>query len=338
LLVLTLWLVAILSMLAIAIARHLSLEVRLTKYRVAREQARALARSGIYMAMLRLEDDAEEPESDGGTYDWLGDDWALFTQEATEDTSESTSSVWTVAYPDQSSLSELAEAAAKATVRIQIVDESGKLRLNSATVQELLPIVVEETMAQAIVDAIDEQDPSEEDLGEGILDEGQAPYIPKNAALVVPEELMEIPGMTSSLYARLRAQTSPYNTNDPININTVSLEVLQAIGLKPETIQLIAQFREGVDGPDFHELDGIFKEAQLMILETLRDEEGVDLTGTDDGNALLSELFSVTTNVFTVTSEVVLKQPAARFRIEAVVRREGCEGEVPTCIVDWREG
>ena len=43
----TLWLVTILSVLAVAIARYLSLEVRLTKYRLAREQAQALARSGI---------------------------------------------------------------------------------------------------------------------------------------------------------------------------------------------------------------------------------------------------------------------------------------------------
>ena len=74
LLVITLWMVATLSVLAVATARYLSTEVRLTKLRLAREQAKTLARSGVYLAMERLKQDADG-ESDG-KYDWLGDDWA----------------------------------------------------------------------------------------------------------------------------------------------------------------------------------------------------------------------------------------------------------------------
>ena len=78
LLIMTLWLVTILSLLAIAIARYPSLEIRLTKYRAARDQAAILARDGVNLAMQWLAEDAQEGESpEGGSgkkqYDWLGD-------------------------------------------------------------------------------------------------------------------------------------------------------------------------------------------------------------------------------------------------------------------------
>ena len=80
LLVITLWLVTLLSVFAIAVARHLSLELRLTKYQLARERAKALARSGVSLAMQQLAADAADAEE---PYDWLGDDWAL-PQEAVQ--------------------------------------------------------------------------------------------------------------------------------------------------------------------------------------------------------------------------------------------------------------
>ena len=83
-LVITLWLVAMVSLIAIAVARSLSLEVRVAKYRAAREQARALARGGVSIALKRLADDAGSPEADGKAYDWLGDDWAWIPPEVLE--------------------------------------------------------------------------------------------------------------------------------------------------------------------------------------------------------------------------------------------------------------
>ena len=68
LLIITLWLVTILSVLAIAVARYLSVEVRLTKHRLASEEAKALARSGVYLAMQRLTQDGQ-PKPGGKVYD-----------------------------------------------------------------------------------------------------------------------------------------------------------------------------------------------------------------------------------------------------------------------------
>ena len=70
----TLWLVTILSVLAVAIGRYLSLGVKMAGYRLAREQAVTLARGGVYLAMQRLADDP--PEAEGQAYDWEGDEWA----------------------------------------------------------------------------------------------------------------------------------------------------------------------------------------------------------------------------------------------------------------------
>ena len=46
-LMVTLWLVAVLSMTAVALAGYLSTEARLTGYRVARAQARQWAKTGV---------------------------------------------------------------------------------------------------------------------------------------------------------------------------------------------------------------------------------------------------------------------------------------------------
>ena len=66
LLIMSLWLVVILAVLAVAVARSLSVDVRLAKYRQAHDQARALARSGVYLALQRLARDAQAPEEGGG--------------------------------------------------------------------------------------------------------------------------------------------------------------------------------------------------------------------------------------------------------------------------------
>lgn len=64
LLIVTLWIVTILGALSVAVARYLSTEVRLTRYRLARSEARELARSGVVFAQQLLQQDpAPEPQT-----------------------------------------------------------------------------------------------------------------------------------------------------------------------------------------------------------------------------------------------------------------------------------
>ena len=315
LLIVTLWLVTILSALSVAIARYLSLGVKVSRYRIAREEAKALARSGVYVAMQRLALDGAGPESDGKAYDWPGDDWA----EAGE-----------VSVPGQSS----GGAGFKGRVTVRVVDEERKLNLNTADKTQLAPVVKDEALAQAILDARDEPDPAEDQPG------AQPPYFAKNGPFKSPEELADLPGMTPEAYADLRNFSSPYiEGSGKININTAPLEVLRAMGLTEATIQMIDLYRTGPDGPDQHAEDGVFTDAGLAVVQTLRDNQGVDLTGTSDGNLLSGSAVGVSSQTFTISAEGVIERPAVRIRVDAVVRRAQCPDHAPSpCVVAWREG
>lgn len=299
LLIITLWLVTILSLLAVTIARGLSLEVRLAKYRAARSQAAVLARDGVYMAMRRLADDAQASATQGAVYDWLGDAWA-----------------------QEISVFGNGDGTAPRLI-VSVADEQGKLSLNGATGEQLVRLVGSAAIAQPILDALDEPDPSEE------RPTATPPYLPKNGPFAALEELSELPEMTPEAYAALRQATSPYVApGEPLNVNTVAPDVLRAVGVSEPAVDLVMHFRE----------DGIFTGAGVTVLETLMNEEGMDLSGTPDGALLSSQLFGVVSNVFTVVSEGRVERPAVRVRVEAVVRRSGCaERPSAPCIVAWRE-
>ena len=321
----TLWVVVILSALAVAIARYLSLEIRLTSLRMAREQARMLARSGVYLAMQRLAHDAEAPEEDGKNYDWAGDDWAYTpTSDPAAD-----GSVWAVLFP----LHGRTEARLTGRADVRIADEGSRLDLNTAANGPLLQLTGDPVLMQAILDARDEPDTAEDHP------ELTPPYFAKNGPFAEPEELADLPGMTPEIYETLRANTSPYRlATEPVNINTASPETLAALGLSDRAVYLITQFREGSDGPQAHEQDGIFTDAGVAILETLKNAQGVDLAGTDDGTILSSNAFGVSSGLFRVTSEGIVDRPSARVVVEAVVRRTGCGDGAPSpCIIAWRE-
>lgn len=324
LLIVSLWLVTILSVLAVAIARHLSLEVRMTKYRLAREQAKELARSGVFLAMQRLAKDIQTPEADGKNYDWLGDEWAVFPQED----HNADPSVWVVPFPAPGHPVDRFSG----SMRIRVIDEGRKLHLNQAITAQLARLVKDEALAQTMMDARDEPDPSEDRSADAV------PYFAKNGPIIALEELNDLPGMTQETYAVLAANATPYHAAEPVNINTATSETLKALGLSDATVQLILHYRDGPDGPIEHEQDGFFTEAGQNIINILKDHEGVDLTGTPDGNLLLTGALGVTSDMFTINSEAIIQDPVIRVRLEVVVRRAGCGDGVPSpCIMAWRE-
>ena len=324
LLIMTLWMVAVLTVLSVTIARHLSLEIRLTKNRLALEQARILARSGVYLAMQRLS--LDQQESDGLSYDWLGDDWAYIPPTHPDDDPTR----WVVPFPAD----EATDVRFAGHLTVQISDEERKLPLNAATPATLLALTGDAEIAQAIVDAFDEPDPAEDRPDE------PPPYFAKNGPFVRHEELLDLPDMTNEVYDVLQAATSPHLLEtEAMNINTVTPEVLRAMGVTESTIDALTLFRDGPDGPTQHALDGIFTQAGVAILETLTNAIGVDLAGTDDGTLLSSNAFNISSNVFTVAVEGRIARPPVRVRLEAVIRRTACgEGRPAPCIIAWKEG
>ena len=297
LLVVALGLVAILSALAVAIARYLSVEVRLTTYRLALAQAEALARSGIYLAIERLQEDVGR---DGEGYDWLQDDWAYFPEDHPEDPT-----IWVVKLPDK----EVGASAVDRTIEIQIVDEERRLPLNQ----------VRDDPANRWFTA----------LSELLGSPGQARWIAEavvanGGAVVAHEELLTIPDMTEA-FSTLREYTSIARGIRKLNINTVDPKVLVALGMASMTAQALDACREG----------GVIFETEAAILTTAEACAGATGLGETE-RSLLASAFGVTSQVFTVVSQGALERPLVNVRVEALIQRSANGDETPR-ILAWRQ-
>ncbi len=306
LLVITLWLVTILSALAIAIGRFLSLEVKLTKYRLQREQANVLARSGVYLAMRRLQLDAQQP----GEVDWLGDAWALPWNDV---------------------------AVGENRIRIvSIVDEERKLNLNAVDMlqlpSELASLIGTGPVASTLVDYLNPIPPP------GGLPPS-TPYLLKHGPVAALEELFDLPGV-SDVFPRLRQLTStlPHATPPPkVNINTVERDVLVALGGIPAVVDALIASRPGLTDGKFGTSDDCYLTRFSDVAQAAHDLSAC----AQIPSAMLLPLLSLPTATFVVNSStfriqvegVVGPQPI-RHHLEAVIQRTP-QGEH---IVAWRDG
>ena len=326
LLVVTLWLVTILSVLAIAIARYLSIEVRLTKYRETRERTKALARGGVYLAMQRLSQDAQaEP------FDWLGDDWAAVPGADAEQPT-----TWVI-FTDEAPT----DAANRSRVEIQITDMQRSINLNAATEATLAgpELTGSAEMAKAIVDDRDPPEDSE-------TTSGDPPYDPKNGLFAVVEELLDIPGM-ADVFPRLSqlafATLDEAPARPSININTAQRDVLLALGADANVAEALVAKRPGIDGVWGTEDDCIAKNLQTAAQELADCAFGVGHpTAVQDVQTLLglpTAQVTVSSSVFRIQSQAFVGSPSVTRRIEAVVRRPIQQGQDSTMeMLSWREG
>ena len=330
LLIITLWLVTILSVLAVAIGRYLAIEIRLTKYHLARAQAEAMARSGIYLAMSRLDEDGQGGTSAEG-YDWLHDDWADFSDSNPEDPT-----TWVVAQPAGGS------TASAGTIEIRMIDDARKFPLNLVQDDDqdkwfngLRELVGSSEPAQRIADYLDDNNDT---FGSGGLDNDQAepPYVAKNGPVVALEELLDIPGMSEETFGTLRDFATVAGTEGlgPLNINTVEVPVLAALwaaavldaGTAQAKAQQLAECRER---------EQVVFESQGEIVFKVGAADGCGMEGLSDDEKNLLGSFGVLSQTFTVQSTGRLDDPAIVARVEARIQRF-TDGSPPR-IVAWRE-
>jgi len=336
LLVVTLWMITILSILAVAIGRYLSIEVRLTKYRLAREQAQALAHSGVYLAQQRLADDIDQDAPIHDTYDWLGDDWAVVSGNDSTDPSP-----WIVQVSAASSL--------PGRAAIRITDEERKMNLNTMKFDAqdpptdpfftgLISLVGSAELATRIVDYIDADETRADDpSGQAPENDSstQPPYVAKNASLVAYEELWDIPGMTEEAFTALREHTSIHYPKETakLNLNTVEPTVLVTLGFPSDKIEALKRCREEGD---------VFDDTQNLVPKAGQCMAGLE---TREENILRNN-FGIESHAFTVVSEGIVSLSRGRtpptevhVRVDAVIQRKECPEGLPSpCILAWREG
>jgi general secretion pathway protein K len=214
-LILVLWLLVLLTAVIGGFAQSARIEALQAHQLRASLIARQAAQAGIEYAALRMSypDNARRWVPDGRKYDFaLGD----------------------------------------AKLEIRVLDESGKIDLNSASLdllaRLLLALGVHEPRAHALAAAIvDYRDP--DDLlspnGAELHDYSAAglPYGPKNKPFETVSELQRVLGMDFATYQKLESNVTVYASGDP-SPTFAPPAVLQALGLSADNADLFRNQRE----------------------------------------------------------------------------------------------
>jgi general secretion pathway protein K len=147
-----------------------------------------------------------------------------------------------------------------AQVEVDIIPETSKLNVNTATPQELLrllsglgvPIERATEITSAILDWRTPPDPLHPSQFDDFYLNQTPSFLPRHASLQQNEEILQIEGMTPGLYygdsldntePGLRDCLSVYGSPGAVDVNTAQLPTLEAIGLSPEDARALVQRR-----------------------------------------------------------------------------------------------
>lgn len=143
-------------------------------------------------------------------------------------------------------------------VRIEVVDESGKVDLNAASVDMLARLftvvgVDQATagdIAAAIADWRDADDLTQPQGGaeDPAYASAGLPWGAKDAQFDTVAEVEQVLGMTPQIYAKVAPLLTVYSGQARPDPNFASAEVLQALGVDPEPI--LARRKAGTSSPD----------------------------------------------------------------------------------------
>lgn len=303
----TLWILVILTILAVSIGHRVSLALRVSRYQQDRLKAYCLARAGTQRAIVELENDKNEE------YDSLSDTWSTGIDPLTNrqffeniEIQEGSGETFSLKYPyEKDSYS-------------CMMDEESKININTASEQLLLTLFKELNMADADAQQLTNDIRIWRGDNEPRLGADAAYYRNfKKKPFVVPEEIIVIlenfyQNKSEDNYQR-KAQdmfevirylitTYPYEGDAKININTASERVLTILAKSVADpaeeqfvdglITKIINFRRGDKGP--------FKEGVALSdfkNNELRDDKGQNIFGDMAGSFL-----TVQSNYFAIGS------------------------------------
>ena len=226
-LIITLWILAILSLLAISFAHHTAIGIKLAEYHISSLRNLYICKAGIKRACYELNRDKEE-----NVYDSLNDSWSN-NPEAFKNVGVGIGA-FTISYQIEDDNGNV--------IRVYgMIDEERKININKlvkngvqdevriSQVRKLLKILdIDTVIADYIVDWLDS-----DSLGEGEEDFYQglsASYHCKNDLIECLEEMYLIRGITAEIFKKLKPYITIYGDGQ-ININTAGKEVLTALGL-----------------------------------------------------------------------------------------------------------
>jgi type II secretory pathway component PulK len=343
-LVIVIWILSILSVLAVSVSVITSAQVFFIKRYRNQTMTYFIARAGILRAIAELELDKSL-----STYDALKEDWSnkpeLFRNIKVGD------GFFTLSYeysPGLVTQNAEGEQTAITSTFYGIMDEERKININTATMpilqalfQEragLTPSQVKE-VADCIIDWRDlDSDRRENGAENAYYQSLPHSYYCKNSKFDSLEELILVKGIRPDVFLLVKDYLTLYG-DGKVNINTAPYPVLRALGLTDSLANKIIRCRAGGDGIEGTEDDEVFMQAS-NIISTLTAREA--LTSGDIAainNILVTNVVTVQSNYFRIISEGYLagtddenpeKDKKNSKKITCIVHRNGK-------IVYWQE-
>lgn len=277
-LIITVWVLSILSGFAISLSYVARAQVRLASHFQDRVRLYYLARAGIEKAIVELEN-KEGREYTAFDQKVLNDD-ELFKGIALGD------GFITISYLIDGGVS-----GGKAAL-YGVMDESGRIDINSAP-PDILANMLERVagmdkdqsadIAQAIVDW---RSGNGSQAVKKYYEELDIPYENKGAKFEVPEELLLVRGMGQDIFLKIRDIITVYDT-EKVNINTAALDVFYALGLNRRLSERITEYRRGRDGIIGTDDDNIFMTVNdLRNIGFLFTEDSMQINSLISGNII----------------------------------------------------
>lgn len=216
-LILTLWIIAIVSIFAMAIGYRAMLELRLSGFNIQSAQASALIQAGMIKTTSLLLKDANDYDTAyecGMTFDSRHNLESVFGKAA----NVFSTGHFAVKYGDEEKKLNINIDA------IPYIDKEGEYR----RILSLLSPSLSEELIDALIDW---QDPDDEVTGAGGAEnafyQNERGYPCKNSGFESVEELLLVKGMTRDIYRDIADYITVYN-NGSINLNTASQKAVNA--------------------------------------------------------------------------------------------------------------
>ncbi len=327
-LIVSLWILALLVLLAIGIGYQTSLEVRVVGAHRDRLKALALAQSALHRAVVVLEQD-DAPEVDSLVEPWAtgkgADGKGLFKEIPLGDGD------WSVRYEHPNPLDP--EGSPEPVYAIR--DEERKIQINTATEAQWADIADKTGMPSEMIQSIrawrgDRINGEPIPWQEGWFVTG----MPKDRPFERLEELFLLSGMTPELFEKLEALLTVYGEGK-VNLNTAPRPVLE-VCVQPPSAELaslldkIYAFRNGPDGNEGSEDDGVFDKADASAIQGKLNEfhSGSPLTSEEINalNQLVQAGIGVTSKTYRIQSVGRVASGRVQRRLQAVVEVLTVEG------------
>lgn len=229
-----------------------------------------------------------------------------------------------------------------------MTDEDSKINLNK-TRPDILSRLIQQTasinkdkadeLAYCLIDWMDSDsffghpDYGAEDSTYESLDK---PYSSKDAKYEIIDEMLLVSGMTPEIFNALKPYVTVYGTGS-LNINTVSRQVLAAIGFDAAAVDKIARYRSGPDGKDGTNDDQIFLKA-TSVSDDLDKKGGTPLDNSQksilDGMVASGDMGVIST-FFSAHITAVHNLSHASVELDAVIDRKGIVKLARSSRVQW---